>query len=110
MSTRLVILGLLRDRPLYGYEIKHIIEEHMGDWTSIAFGSIYFALNKLAEEDFIEKTGTTQEGGPALAQHLSDHREGPARVRPPAARGMVRSGATVLRVGYRHILHECPAP
>jgi len=49
MSTRLVILGLLRERPLYGYEIKHVIEDHMGDWTSIAFGSIYFALGKLTE-------------------------------------------------------------
>ena len=63
MSTRLVILGLLRDKPLYGYEIKHIIEEHMGDWTNIAFGSIYFALGKLAEEGFVEKAGVEQEGG-----------------------------------------------
>jgi DNA-binding PadR family transcriptional regulator len=63
LSTRLVILGLLRERPLYGYEIKHVIEDHMGDWTSIAFGSIYFALTKLAEEGFIEKIGTEQEGG-----------------------------------------------
>jgi DNA-binding PadR family transcriptional regulator len=63
MSTRLVILGLLRDRPLHGYEIKQIIEEHMSDWTNIAFGSIYFALSKLAEEGFIEKVGTEQEGG-----------------------------------------------
>jgi DNA-binding PadR family transcriptional regulator len=62
MSTRLVILGFLRERPLYGYEIKHIIEEAMGDWTSIAFGSIYFALDKLAKEGFIEKTATEQEG------------------------------------------------
>ena len=51
MSVRLVLLGLLHERPLYGYEIKQIIEEHMGDWTSIAFGSIYFALDKLAEID-----------------------------------------------------------
>jgi DNA-binding PadR family transcriptional regulator len=62
MSTRLVILGLLREQPLYGYEIKHIIEEHMGDWTSIAFGSIYFALAKLGEEGFVEKIATEQEG------------------------------------------------
>jgi DNA-binding PadR family transcriptional regulator len=62
MSTRLVILGLLRERPLHGYELKHIIEEHMGDWTNIAFGSIYFALNKLAEEGFIEKAATEREG------------------------------------------------
>jgi DNA-binding PadR family transcriptional regulator len=63
MSTRLVILGLLRERPLYGYEIKHIIQDHMGDWTSIAFGSIYFALNKLAEEGSIAQVATEQEGG-----------------------------------------------
>jgi DNA-binding PadR family transcriptional regulator len=62
MSTRLVILGLLRQRPLYGYEIKHIIEEHMGDWTNIAFGSIYFALDKLAEEGAVEKVATEQQG------------------------------------------------
>jgi DNA-binding PadR family transcriptional regulator len=63
MSTRLVILGFLRGRPLYGYEIKQMIEHVMGDWTNIAFGSIYFALKKLAGEGFVEKVGTEQEGG-----------------------------------------------
>ncbi|MGB8213447.1 MAG: PadR family transcriptional regulator [Anaerolineales bacterium] len=62
MSTRLVILGLLRDQPLHGYEIKQIIEEHMGDWTSIAFGSIYFALGKLSEEGLIEMVATEKQG------------------------------------------------
>lgn len=62
MSVRLVILGLLRERPLYGYEIKQVIEEHMSDWTSIAFGSIYFALDKLTEEQFVEKVGVEREG------------------------------------------------
>jgi DNA-binding PadR family transcriptional regulator len=63
MSTRLVILGFLRGQPLYGYEIKQMIEHVMGDYTNIAFGSIYFALKKLAEEGFVEKVGTEQEGG-----------------------------------------------
>lgn len=62
MSTRLVILGLLRERPLHGYEIKQIITEHMDDWTNIAFGSIYFALGKLAEEGFVEIAAVEQEG------------------------------------------------
>ncbi|MFZ5911332.1 MAG: PadR family transcriptional regulator [Chloroflexota bacterium] len=62
MSVRLVLLGLLRQRPLYGYEIKQIIEEHMSDWTSIAFGSIYFALDKLAGEGFVENVGVEQPG------------------------------------------------
>ena len=63
MSTRLVILGFLRGRPQYGYEIKQMIEHIMGDWTNIAFGSIYYALGKLTEEGFLEKVGTEQEGG-----------------------------------------------
>jgi DNA-binding PadR family transcriptional regulator len=63
LSTRLVILGFLRGRPQYGYEIKQMIEHVMGDWTNIAFGSIYYALGKLADEGFIEKVGTEQEGG-----------------------------------------------
>ena len=62
MTVRLVLLGLLRERPLYGYEIKQIIEEQMSDWTSIAFGSIYFALDKLAEEKFVEKVEVEQKG------------------------------------------------
>ncbi len=62
MSVRMVILGLLRERPLYGYELKQIIEEHMGDWTSIAFGSIYFALDKLTDEKFVEKAAVEREG------------------------------------------------
>jgi len=62
MSVRLVILGLLRENPLYGYEIKQIIEEHMSDWTSIAFGSIYFALDKLGDEGFVDKISVEQEG------------------------------------------------
>ncbi len=62
MSTRLVILGLLRERPLYGYEIKHIIEDRMGDWTNIAFGSIYYALDKLEEDGLIEQVATEQQG------------------------------------------------
>ena len=63
MTVRLVILGLLLDRPLYGYEIKQIIEEHMSDWTSIAFGSIYFAIDKLAAEGFVQKVRTERESG-----------------------------------------------
>jgi DNA-binding PadR family transcriptional regulator len=63
VSTRLVILGLLRERPLYGYELKHIIEERMGDWTNIAFGSVYYALDKLQDDGFVEQVATEKEGG-----------------------------------------------
>jgi len=62
MSVRLIILGLLRDQELHGYELKKILEEEMGDWARVAVGSIYFALDKLAEDGLIEDRGTRQEG------------------------------------------------
>ena len=62
MSTKLVLLGLLKEKSFYGYELKHIIEKHMGDWTNIAFGSIYFALNKLNEDGFVEKISEEKVG------------------------------------------------
>jgi len=62
MSVRLVILGHLRIGDLHGYEIKQRIEQRMGDWTSIAVGSIYHALKQLEQEGKIEKTGTERRG------------------------------------------------
>jgi DNA-binding PadR family transcriptional regulator len=61
-NIRLVILGVLDRHPMHGYEIKHIIEDHMGDWTDIKFGSIYFALSKLAEDKSVEIVEETHKG------------------------------------------------
>ena len=62
MSVRLLILGLLRRGPLHGYDIKRHLETHMGDWTAIEFGSIYFALRKLTEEGLLVRTGAARQG------------------------------------------------
>lgn len=62
MATRTVLLGLLQQCNLHGYEIKRVIEEHMGDWTSIAFGSIYFALAQLAREGLVRRVSVGKEG------------------------------------------------
>ena len=62
MSARLAVLGLLRSQPLYGYELKQRIDDTMGAWTNIAFGSVYYALGKLTEEGLIEEVGTEREG------------------------------------------------
>ena len=63
MSTKLIILGLLREGPMHGYEIKRRIEhEEMAEWANISYGAIYFALGKLAQDGFVEKVGTEQIG------------------------------------------------
>ena len=59
MSVKAVILGILRKGPLHGYDLKRIIERDMSDWTDIAFGSIYFALDGLAKDGFV--TAETRE-------------------------------------------------
>jgi DNA-binding PadR family transcriptional regulator len=59
MSVKAVILGILQRGPLHGYDLKRIIGQEMGDWTDIAFGSIYFALDGLAKDGFV--SGETME-------------------------------------------------
>jgi DNA-binding PadR family transcriptional regulator len=63
MSAKLIILGLLQESPMHGYEVKQRIErEEMAEWAGISYGAIYSALNKLARDGFVEKTGTEQVG------------------------------------------------
>ncbi len=62
MSVKLAILGILKRGPVHGYELKSVIEREMGDWTSIAFGSVYFALKKLTENGYVEQSFTDNNG------------------------------------------------
>lgn len=62
MSVQLAILGFLREKEFYGYELKKVMERFMGDWTDIKFGSIYYALERLAHENFVEPVRREKEG------------------------------------------------
>jgi DNA-binding PadR family transcriptional regulator len=84
--TRLVILSILKQRPMHGYEIQQIIQEQKFEqWTDILSGSIYFALNQMEKEELIraegeERTGNrirkiyaiTKQGGDAYLQLLRE--------------------------------------
>jgi DNA-binding PadR family transcriptional regulator len=63
-ATRLLILGVLRQiQPAHGYSIRQRLEEwHVDEWTNVAFGSIYFALNKMAQEGLIESVHSERAG------------------------------------------------
>jgi len=62
-STRLLILGVLKRQPLHGYEVRRQLELWNAEqWANVAYGSIYFALKKMAEERLVEETGTDQVG------------------------------------------------
>src|SRR5438105_12214683 len=63
-AARLLILGVLQYKsPAHGYEIRRELESwHAEHWAHIAYGSIYFALNKMAEEGLVEVVDTDQVG------------------------------------------------
>lgn len=43
----LAILGLLKEQELHGYELKKRLTETLGPLSSVSFGSLYPALNRL---------------------------------------------------------------
>lgn len=61
--TNLIILSLLRQRPMHGYEIQQLIQtSRMDAWANLLSGSVYYALNKMEQEGLIrteaeERTG-----------------------------------------------------
>ncbi|RSK29001.1 PadR family transcriptional regulator [Bacillus sp. HMF5848] len=53
--TRLMVLGLLRMKPMSGYEIQQILQQSQTDlWAGILPGSIYHALKKMEKEELVE--------------------------------------------------------
>jgi DNA-binding PadR family transcriptional regulator len=67
-ATRLLILGVLRiKQPVHGYDVRRELESWQAErWANIAYGSIYFALNKMADEGLVQVVDTGQTGkGPA---------------------------------------------
>ena len=55
-TTTLLILGVLRDTELYGYEIAQRIRERSGEVISPGEGWLYPALHRLEEQGLLEAT------------------------------------------------------
>ncbi|MBM3671433.1 MAG: PadR family transcriptional regulator [Actinobacteria bacterium] len=58
----LAVLGLLKEQPLHGYELKKRLGETLGFLWGVSYGSLYPALRRLEREGAIESV----EPGPAL--------------------------------------------
>ena len=54
-EQELIILGLLKDKPRHGYEIKKQIKEVISTFAVLNVESIYYTLNLLAKKGFVEK-------------------------------------------------------
>lgn len=61
-KTRYVILGLLQEEELSGYEIKKVINIRMSFFWQESFGQIYPELSKMKEEGLVETTDSESTG------------------------------------------------
>ena len=53
--TKLAVLGVLMEKNMHGYEVKKHIEERMGDYTDVKFGSVYYFLSSFLEDGYVQE-------------------------------------------------------
>jgi DNA-binding PadR family transcriptional regulator len=64
-STSLILLQLLNERDMYGYELVKELEQRSDNGLSVKEGTLYPALHKLEKQEYIEFYWQEQEKGPA---------------------------------------------
>jgi PadR family transcriptional regulator, regulatory protein PadR len=64
-STSLILLQLLNERDMYGYELVKELEQRSDNGLSVKEGTLYPALHKLEKQEYIECYWQEQEKGPA---------------------------------------------
>lgn len=64
MDVKTVCLGMLTNGPASGYDLKKYFESTFGHFFAAGFGSIYPALNSLAEAGLVTCTEIAQDGKP----------------------------------------------
>lgn len=64
-STSLILLQLLNERDMYGYELVKELEQRSDNGMSVKEGTLYPALHKLEKQEYIECYWLPQSKGPA---------------------------------------------
>ncbi|MFH5181926.1 PadR family transcriptional regulator [Paenibacillus sp. TAB 01] len=100
--TNMILLGMLMERPMHGYELQQQIQSRRLDvWAHILSGSIYYALNKMEKEGLVQyRIGRTHRSPPA--QDLCGDGAGKRNVQRAAAS---RCAAAPARDGLRFFYH-----
>ena len=64
----LLLLGLLMDRPMHGYELHQTIqEEEVDSWFNLSLPGIYYSLGKLRDRDLVVEMQSTRSTGSSRA-------------------------------------------
>ncbi|OZU87421.1 PadR family transcriptional regulator [Virgibacillus indicus] len=64
-STSLLVLQLLNERDMYGYELVKEMDQRSDHHFQMKEGTLYPALHKLEKQEYIEFYWQNQEKGPA---------------------------------------------
>ena len=64
VEQELIILGLLKDKPTHGYEIKKQIKDVISTFAALEVESIYYSLTLLEKKGFVKKTVSAEGSRP----------------------------------------------
>lgn len=93
MLHRYLVLGLLMDGPMSGYDIKKQVNSALGIITNASYGTLYPTLHKLLAEDAVHMQEVPQTGRPSKKVYrITDQgqQELLSWLRRPAAADQVR--------------------
>ncbi|MCF3135656.1 PadR family transcriptional regulator [Streptomyces olivochromogenes] len=71
MSTRHILLGLLKAGPSHGYDLKRRHDERFPQARPLAYGQVYTTLQRLVRDGLAEVDGTDADGGPERTLYRS---------------------------------------
>ncbi|MBW3663465.1 MAG: PadR family transcriptional regulator, partial [Actinobacteria bacterium] len=74
-SLEIAILGLLKEGPMHGYEIRKRLGVTLGPLWTVSFGSLYPCLRRLRKAGLVQETGKDE---PKKRKRTSSKKSGPA--------------------------------
>ncbi len=113
----LAILGLLKEQPLHGYELKKRLGETVGSVWGVSFGSLYPALRRLERAGSIEVVdGTPRRAAPestpmpATGSLAGEAAAARLRVVPPPPSRRNRKAYRITAAGEEQLVELLTAP
>lgn len=111
----LAILGLLKEVPLHGYELKKRLNDSLGHLWGVSYGSLYPALSRLEKLGAIEAVDPPPAAGATIPATGSISGEAAAARlrRPPRKSGRTRKAYRIASRGqamFSELLRADPGP
>ncbi|MGB1286572.1 MAG: PadR family transcriptional regulator [Aggregatilineales bacterium] len=106
MSHKHLVLGLLAETPMTGYDIRKRIQEKLRDVTNASYGTLYPTLHKLLDKGLLNMEEVPRKGRPAKKiYHITDKGKGELTrwLRKPAGADRIKREFLVKLYLTRHL-------